>query len=326
MDSKHIPDKRLAAKLDHLHGDEPKTLLSTTPNSGAASAAESSAAQSLYLSAEHQKPLRNWKPSLWRPGPISGIFGMLLAIASLIASLGILAGSDKRPVNGWSTPPSTYLAIFTAIANLSLRYAAIQGVLVTWWIGALKGSSISNLHFNWRAGTSLYGAFIAGRRMGLIGIACIASTLVMLDGPLLQRASIAVSGTDQGQAVQVTVQMAPQLPLSYTGIWLYNTAYGEPNFRNSAAWNSSVPIPGGSTPNDVLLQSNSHVKLELSKLWYPGKNLPGVVKGCPGQCKLKLSAPALIPTTCETKHVPMSCKLRYHPDISFHTSISDALN
>lgn len=76
---------------------------------------------------------RAWRTSFIRFGPISGICGMLLAIASLIASLGILAGSNKQPVANWTTPPSTYLAIFTALANLSIRYAAIQGVIIAWW-------------------------------------------------------------------------------------------------------------------------------------------------------------------------------------------------
>ena len=39
-------------------------------------------------------------------------------------------------------PSSFYIAVFTAIGNLSLRYAALQGVTVLWWITALKGYDI----------------------------------------------------------------------------------------------------------------------------------------------------------------------------------------
>lgn len=85
---------------------------------------------------------RAWRTSFIRLGPLSGICAMLLAIASLIASLGILAGSNDQPVANWTTPPSTYLAIFTAIANLSIRYAAIQGVVIAWWYRALRGSTV----------------------------------------------------------------------------------------------------------------------------------------------------------------------------------------
>ena len=56
---------------------------------------------------------------------------MLLALCSIIASLGVLAGSDRKPVDSWPTPPSTYLAILTALANLSIRYSACQGKQTT---------------------------------------------------------------------------------------------------------------------------------------------------------------------------------------------------
>ena len=64
---------------------------------------------------------------------------MVLAIASIFASLGILAGSNNAPVKSWSATPSTYLAICTAIANLAMRYACIQGVVIAWWHRACRG-------------------------------------------------------------------------------------------------------------------------------------------------------------------------------------------
>jgi hypothetical protein len=71
---------------------------------------------------------RPWKSSLIRFGPLSGIFCMILALSSIIASLGVLVGSDRVDVDKWPTPPSTFLAILTALANLSVRYACIQGM------------------------------------------------------------------------------------------------------------------------------------------------------------------------------------------------------
>lgn len=100
---------------------------------------------------------RPWRTTLIRFGPLSGVFCMFLAIASLVASLGILAGSDKQATPSWSVPPSTYLAIFTALANLSMRYAAIQGVVIAWWYRARSGSTVSKLHWDWHAGTTLRG-------------------------------------------------------------------------------------------------------------------------------------------------------------------------
>lgn len=98
--------------------------------------------------------LNGWKASLVRFGPVSGLFGMLLAFASIIACLGILVGSDNQDIESWTASPSTYLALFTAIANGSMRYAAVQGLVVAWWMRAVKGSELSKLHCDWRSGSS----------------------------------------------------------------------------------------------------------------------------------------------------------------------------
>ena len=116
-------------------------------------------AESLHSSSHAPKQPRPWRTTLIRFGPLSGIFCMLLAIACIFASLGILAGSDHQPVVDWSAPPSTYLAIFTAIANLSMRYAALQGVVIAWWFRAIQGSTLAKLHWDWRSGTTLRGEF-----------------------------------------------------------------------------------------------------------------------------------------------------------------------
>lgn len=52
---------------------------------------------------------RPWHARFIRFGPLAGLSGMLLAIASLAISLGILVGSDGAQTSDWSAPPSTYL-------------------------------------------------------------------------------------------------------------------------------------------------------------------------------------------------------------------------
>lgn len=127
-------------------------------------------------------PERQWKTTFLRFGPLSGVISMLLAIASIVAALGILAGSNNAPVSSWITPPSTYLAAFTAVSNLSVRYAAVQGVVIAWWCRASRseGATLEKLHYNWLAGSSFHRALMAGRNMGLIGLACIFSTIVVI--------------------------------------------------------------------------------------------------------------------------------------------------
>lgn len=101
--------------------------------------------------------IRPWHKLWFRLGPISGLCSILVAAAALVASLGILAGSNGQPVEGWHVPPSTYLAIFTAIANLCVRYAATQGVIILWWRRATAGTTLADLHSSWRIGNMIRG-------------------------------------------------------------------------------------------------------------------------------------------------------------------------
>lgn len=89
---------------------------------------------------------------------------MLLAAASIVVALGILLGSNGATVASWRVEPSAILAICTAVANQALRFAAFQGFVVAWWFNASRGTSLRDLHVNWRAGTTFGGALIAGRQ------------------------------------------------------------------------------------------------------------------------------------------------------------------
>ena len=108
---------------------------------------------------------RPWKTTFMRLGPLSGILALMVAMASICASLGILIGSSNSPVADWTVQPSTYLAICTAIANQSVRYATLQGVAIAWWYRAsrTRGSTIAQLQLDWRSGTTIRGAITAGR-------------------------------------------------------------------------------------------------------------------------------------------------------------------
>lgn len=98
-----------------------------------------------------------WSRSWSRFGPLSGIASLCLAIASLIASAAILIGSDNQMVERWPTPPSTYIAVFTALSTLSIRYALARGIIVAWWRRACHGSTLSALHRDWRSGLGIRG-------------------------------------------------------------------------------------------------------------------------------------------------------------------------
>ena len=152
--------------------------------------------------------VRNWNTALLRCGPLSGILGMFVAIACIFACLGVLAGSNGAAVSKWTVQPSEYLAILTAVANLAMRYACVQGIVIAWWTRALRGSTLSRLHWDWRSGSTLIGALTSGRRMGWFGLACIFSILVTVDGPLLQRATQVVRAPIVGETATLNVTVS----------------------------------------------------------------------------------------------------------------------
>ena len=104
-----------------------------------------------------------WHPTFLRMASLAGLFCVMLATSSMIAALAILMGSQGDPKDSWSIPPSTYLAVCTAIANQTLRFAAFQGAVISWWYSALRGNTIGQLHRKWKAGMTFGGALSAGR-------------------------------------------------------------------------------------------------------------------------------------------------------------------
>ncbi|KAF2483167.1 hypothetical protein BDY17DRAFT_142652 [Neohortaea acidophila] len=252
---------------------------------------------------------RTWRTSFLYFGPLSGIVAMLLAAASVVACLGVLAGSDGQSVDGWKTPPSTYIAIFTAIANMSMRYAAIQGVFIAWWRSASKGSTLARLETSWRSGFMLRGAITAGRRMGLLGFACICSTIVVVDGPLIQRAS-GVIPVPSSAMVPLNVTMTPEIPHSATGGWVTTTQAGRAKY-NGLVFNETIITANGTAPNLVQGILGLSSFYHATDQWRYNSPLGGVIRGCPGRCLAKLEAPAMFPVDCKTGSLPVDFHIIY---------------
>ena len=228
---------------------------------------------------------------------------MFLAAASMIVSLAILLGSNGQPVSVWGATPSAILAICTAVANQSLRVAAFQGFVVMWWCSASYGTSLRQLHLSWRAGTTFAGALMAGRHMGLIGLACIVSTLVTVDGPLLQKATTVVNAPIVNDPVTLNVSMAPEVPRGYTGGWLYT------NFSQTAAWafNETMPTANGEVSNNISTYFDlDELSIAWLQPWIEDRTVPGIVQGCEGICTAAIEAPAFAQTACSRRQIPVN--------------------
>lgn len=174
---------------DGLHGVQTSSTVS--PSSTSTLRKTSIASVQRILSSILDEPVgpyrssepRPWRAKFMRFAPVVGLLSMMTALLSILAAFGILAESRGDAVDSWITAPPTYLAICTAIANLAMRYACVQGVIITWWMRAIRGSTVKRLHEDWRAGTSIRGA-ITSSSFGLLSPACLVSTIVVIDGPV----------------------------------------------------------------------------------------------------------------------------------------------
>lgn len=151
--------------------------------------------------------------------------------------------------------------------------------------------------------------------MGWLGLACVFSFLVVIDGPILQRATTIVT-VPFAQPVQLNVTIAQEIPTGYTGWWARNAGRWTGNF------NSSIPTATGTTSNDLYALIDEQLEAKVAPLWFRDEGLPKFVQGCKGNCTAKIRAPALTATMC-TSH---SVTANYTAPISQKMALSNTMS
>ncbi|KAK5173253.1 uncharacterized protein LTR77_001934 [Saxophila tyrrhenica] len=269
------------------------------------------------------RPLsRPWKPTLFRAGPLSGILAMLVALTSIVVSLAILVASDGAAVSSWEAQPSIYLAICTAVANLAMRYACLQGVVIAWWTRAFKGSiTLGKLHHDWRSGSTLKGAILAGRHLGLLSLATIFSTVVVVDGPLLQQSSAVKSASFDSVPLPLEIMIAQQIPRGYSGYWARGEDLGFDQTPYNEQFNTTMPGPNGTeVSNTLFVTETDQFEQTIGRPYLADDGIPGITSGCKGRCRATINAPAFALTECTSHQLPVD----YHQSVGFLKS--QALN
>lgn len=78
-----------------------------------------------------RRPYATWRPTVLQQRPLVGVAALCVTIGCIFASLAVLVASDGQAVTSWSIQPTVYLAIVTAIANMSLALARLEAVPVS---------------------------------------------------------------------------------------------------------------------------------------------------------------------------------------------------
>jgi Protein of unknown function (DUF3176) len=149
-----------------------------------------------------------WQPGVLRRLPWTSFIALLGALGCVAAAGLILLFSNGRSKLDWQAAPAVWLAVLTAVGNALIRYAQAEGVNISWWTRSLRGAPIATLHRDWAFGTSLWTSLTAGRNfLSIMVFGNIFTTLCLVDGPLLQRATSIVSRSIE-ETVQLNVSLA----------------------------------------------------------------------------------------------------------------------
>lgn len=90
--------------------------------------------------------------------PYAGLLALLVVVLCAVADGIVLWKSDGQQIDTWIMSPSVILAILSAIANTCLAYAKSEGIIVSWWRKALRGSTLGELNNYWEFGENLLAA------------------------------------------------------------------------------------------------------------------------------------------------------------------------
>jgi hypothetical protein len=145
------------------------------------------------------------------------------------------------------------------------------------------------------------------RHVGILGLACVASTLVIVDGPLIQRASTVIPAT-LTSPVTLNVTIAPEIPHDFSGFWIENPSYHKDIAGFNQAFNYTMPSSNGTVKNTIMAGVNKAIHARLGKLWYGDEPLPNVLQGCDGVCHATIRAPALAVTACSSREISVNYK------------------
>ena len=157
---------------------------------------------------------RPWRTGFCRRIPLAPLSALLVAIICGFGTVVVLKISDGRAIDDWTVQgynvqPTVVLSILVTAANALFRYAFVEGASTAWWVRAQRGTTLQTLHSFWKPIQSVFPLFTSGRHMTTTAVASFCVLLLLLDGPLLQRASSVVIAPQQASE-NLTIPVSPQ--------------------------------------------------------------------------------------------------------------------
>lgn len=178
----------------------------------------------------HQEQFgKPWLIGKFKRLPQIGVLALLVAVICAFAALGTLVSSNGKDIDSWPSEKhhvqaTIVVAVLTTVANATLRFALAESVTLLWWRKALNGGSLKDLHLSWAYGTSFKMALFSRKGLNTIALACIVTSIVAIDGPLLQRSSSVVTRSVLHNSTITTSLFSDEIPRGYPGVYLIRTS------------------------------------------------------------------------------------------------------
>ncbi|KAL1877310.1 hypothetical protein Plec18167_005000 [Paecilomyces lecythidis] len=128
--------------------------------------------------------------------------------------------ADQWPARNTMFQPAVVLSVLSTITNALLLFAYQDAAVVAWWIKMLRGMTITESHRSWQYAGSLWKSVAALCSFNTVAFACLAMGLVVVDGPLVQRAlQISPKQISSQTNFSVSFSQAP-FPDGYSGVYM----------------------------------------------------------------------------------------------------------
>ncbi|KAI1621500.1 hypothetical protein EDD37DRAFT_120078 [Exophiala viscosa] len=172
-----------------------------------------------------------WLGGAGRRFPITSFICLAVILAATIIVIVVLLEAENKDIDTWCPPKiivsgaschrygirvSTVIAVSSFISVKALAIMFMEGVAISWWVDALAGQRIKNLHYRWKISQSfISGTFRAS--WSWIVVASFAVTTFAALEALMQMASSSATAFSTSTA-DMTATLADSLPAGFSGV------------------------------------------------------------------------------------------------------------
>lgn len=130
------------------------------------------------------KEQHEWKPGWMTQFPYTGFGALLGVVICSAAAVGVVYASNGKAKSEWKlkAAPNVLLSIFNSLSGILVTMAVGQGIAISWWRRAMKGTTVENLHHSWSFSSSIAAIVKQYKFFNIIALVSLNQTLLVLSG------------------------------------------------------------------------------------------------------------------------------------------------